>query len=174
MDLRALRRFASDGIERFPPSSLSDAAQWCGDRAETTGDGRYCRLALARLRPPHRHALDATHASMINCRIPLTAYLLRAQRRDARRPRWSCLRTRHDCRPRRGRTPGHRRGPAYLALTSTRKVWMSDPCSRAVQLICSSAALIGRWAHEFPRIPERAVPGGGRVARRGSSTPGSG
>lgn len=47
LDLHELRRLASDGIERFAPARLFDAAQWCWDRAETTGDGRYCPLARA-------------------------------------------------------------------------------------------------------------------------------
>jgi hypothetical protein len=45
LDQSSLRRLTSDGIRSFLPTGLRDAAEWCWDRTETTGDGRFCPLA---------------------------------------------------------------------------------------------------------------------------------
>jgi hypothetical protein len=47
MDEATLRRLSEVGLGQLPPAALRDLVPFCWDRAEATGDARFCSVARA-------------------------------------------------------------------------------------------------------------------------------
>lgn len=68
LDQFSLRRLADDGLARFPPARLHEAAEWCWEFGAATGDARWCLLSrtLARLAAPFVDSIGALPSELVD------------------------------------------------------------------------------------------------------------